>query len=73
MEEAIRLLLIPEDPQDGKDAVIEIRSGAGGDEACLFAGSLFRMYQRYADGKGWKVEVVEANGRLCWRIQQGYF
>lgn len=61
MEEKIKNLLVPEDPQDEKNAVIEIRSGAGGDEASLFAGDLFRMYTRYCDIVGWKVEIVESN------------
>ena len=58
LEEEIRLLLIPKDPQDNKNAVVEIRAGTGGDEASLFAGDLFRMYQKYCEKKGWKVDVV---------------
>lgn len=58
MEEDIRLLLIPSDPQDGKNAVVEIRAGTGGDEASLFAGDLYRMYIRYCERKGWKIEPV---------------
>lgn len=61
LEEEIKFLLVPEDPQDSKNAIVEIRSGAGGDEASLFAGDLFRMYSRYVDLRGWKMEVVEAN------------
>ena len=61
MEEEIRIMLIPADPQDSKNAVVEIRGGTGGDEACLFAGDLFRMYTRYCEKKGWKVEVVDFN------------
>jgi len=61
MEEHIRNLLIPKDPQDAKNAVLEIRAGTGGDEASIFAGDLFRMYCKYADKKGWKVEVIEEN------------
>jgi len=57
-EEDIRLLLIPSDPQDSKNAQIEIRAGTGGDEASIFAGDLFRMYQHYCDKKGWKLEVL---------------
>lgn len=57
MEEEIKLLLLPSDPQDAKNAIVEIRAGTGGDEASLFAGDLFRMYQHYAETKGWKVEV----------------
>ena len=58
LEEDIRLLLLPQDPQDGKNAQMEIRAGTGGDEASIFAGDLFRMYQHYCDKKGWKIEVI---------------
>ena len=58
MEEEIKLLLIPADPQDAKNAIIEIRGGAGGDEASIFAGDLFRMYSKYIERKGWKMEVT---------------
>ncbi len=58
MEENIKLLLIPADPQDGKNAILEIRGGTGGDEAAIFAGDLFRMYSKYAEKKGWKIEVT---------------
>ncbi len=58
LEEDIRLLLIPKDPQDSKNAVVEIRAGTGGDEASIFAGDLFRMYQKYCESKKWKVDVV---------------
>ena len=61
MEEEIRIMLIPADPQDSKNAVVEIRGGTGGDEACLFAGDLFRMYSRYCEKKGWKVDIVDYN------------
>lgn len=57
MEEEIKLLLIPADPEDAKDAVLEIRAGTGGDEASLFAGDLFRMYSKYCENRGWKTEV----------------
>ena len=57
MEEEIKLLLIPEDPEDGRNAIVEIRGGTGGDEAALFAGDLFRMYAKYCESKGWRVEV----------------
>ncbi|WP_207421925.1 peptide chain release factor 1 [Desertivirga brevis] len=59
LEEKIRVMLIPKDPQDAKNAVFEIRGGTGGDEAALFAGDLYRMYTRYFEKKGWKVEVVD--------------
>ncbi len=61
LEEKIRLLLIPKDPQDSKNAVMEIRAGTGGDEASIFAGDLFRMYQKFCESKKWKVEIVELN------------
>jgi peptide chain release factor 1 len=60
MEEDIRLMLIPQDPQDRKNAVVEIRAGTGGDEASIFAGDLYRMYLKYCEVKGWKVEPVSA-------------
>ncbi|MBQ2244029.1 MAG: peptide chain release factor 1 [Bacteroidales bacterium] len=58
MEEKIKLLLIPKDPQDSKNAIIEIRGGSGGDEAAIFAGDLFRMYAKYVEKKGWKLEIT---------------
>jgi peptide chain release factor 1 len=58
MEESIRLMLIPADPQDRKNAVVEIRAGTGGDEASIFAGDLYRMYMKFCENKGWKVEPV---------------
>ncbi|MDP3452012.1 MAG: peptide chain release factor 1 [Bacteroidales bacterium] len=57
LEEEIKLLLIPADPQDAKNAILEVRAGAGGDEASIFAGDLFRMYSKFAERKGWKVEI----------------
>ena len=59
MEEEVRILLIPKDPEDEKNAVVEIRGGTGGDEASLFAGELFRMYERYCDKRGWNTEVID--------------
>ncbi|GGH76518.1 MAG: peptide chain release factor 1 [Bacteroidetes bacterium] len=61
LEEDIKWMLIPKDPEDSKNAVLEIRAGTGGDEASLFAGDLFRMYQRYVEGRGWKMELVNSN------------
>ncbi|MCQ2605882.1 MAG: peptide chain release factor 1 [Bacteroidales bacterium] len=61
MEEEIRLLLIPADPEDGKNAIVEIRGGTGGDEAAIFAGDLFRMYSKYCESKGWKIQVTSFN------------
>ena len=59
MEEDIRLMLIPSDPQDSKNAVFEIRAGSGGDEASIFAGDLYRMYLKFFEKKGWKVDIVD--------------
>ncbi len=61
IEEQITQLLLPQDPHEGKDIIIEIRAGTGGDEASLFVADLYRMYIRYADLKGWKVEFIDAN------------
>jgi peptide chain release factor 1 len=57
-EQAIKILLLPKDPSDGKNAILEIRGGTGGDEAALFAGDLYRMYARFAERQGWKLEVM---------------
>ena len=57
-EQDIKILLLPKDPSDGKNAILEIRAGEGGDEAALFAGDLYRMYSRYAERQGWKLEVM---------------
>lgn len=59
LEEEIKFLLIPKDPEDIKSAVVEIRSGTGGDEASLFAGDLYKMYDRYCDSKGWRTELID--------------
>ncbi|MDE6299017.1 MAG: peptide chain release factor 1, partial [Muribaculaceae bacterium] len=61
IEEEIKMLLVPADPEDSKNAVVEIRGGTGGDEAALFAGDLFRMYQKYAEKKGWNLEVTNTS------------
>ena len=61
LEEEIKILLIPADPQDSKNAILEIRGGAGGDEAAIFAGDLFRMYSKYFERKGWKCEVTNVS------------
>jgi len=58
LEDEIKLLLVPADPQDTKNAIVEIRGGTGGDEAAIFAGDLYRMYQKYCESKGWKTEVT---------------
>lgn len=61
LEEEVRLLLIPSDPQDDKNAIVEIRAGTGGDEAAIFAGDLYRMYTRFCDARRWKTELVDMN------------
>jgi peptide chain release factor 1 len=61
VERELKLLLIPKDPNDEKNVMVEIRAGTGGDEAALFAGELFRMYSRYAESQGWRVEVLESS------------
>lgn len=61
LEEIVKVLLIPKDPEDAKSAVVEIRAGTGGDEASIFAGDLFRMYSKYCENRKWKVEIVDIN------------
>src|SRR5436309_13820902 len=61
MEEELKFLLLPKDPDDEKNIILEIRAGTGGDEASLFAAELFRMYDRYAESKRWKVEVLSTS------------
>jgi peptide chain release factor 1 len=60
-EEKLRLLLLPKDPKDNRNTIVEIRAGTGGEEAALFAADLYRMYLKYAEKKGWKVEVMNSN------------
>ncbi|MCB1379224.1 MAG: peptide chain release factor 1 [Alphaproteobacteria bacterium] len=61
MEHDIRILLLPKDAADERNVILEVRAGTGGDEAAIFAGDLFRMYQRYASSKGWRVEIISAS------------
>ena len=61
LEQQLRLALLPKDPNDDKDVIVEVRAGTGGEEAGLFAGDLYRMYARYAQVKGWEVDVIESN------------
>lgn len=61
IEEQLRIALLPQDPNDDKDVIMEIRAGTGGDEASLFAGDLFRMYSRFVERQGWKLEIVDCN------------
>ena len=69
----LTILLLPKDPNDDKDIVVEIRAGAGGEEAALFAAELFRMYSHYADTKGWKIEVVNADETGIGGMKEGEF
>lgn len=61
LEDRLKILLIPKDPNDEKNVIMEIRGAAGGEEAALFAGDLYRMYMRYAESRGWKTEVIESH------------
>lgn len=61
LEDEIKFLLIPKDPEDAKNVMVEIRAGAGGDEASIFAGDLFRMYVKYCEGRGWRTSLVDSN------------
>jgi peptide chain release factor 1 len=61
LEQDIRVMMIPKDPQDSKNAIMEIRAGTGGEEACLFAGDLYRMYSKFCENRGWKVEVTSVS------------
>ncbi|GAV30903.1 peptide chain release factor 1 [Coriobacteriaceae bacterium EMTCatB1] len=61
LEDELKVMLLPGDPNDEKDIIVEIRAGAGGDEAAIFAGDLYRMYTRYAESQGWKVEEIDAS------------
>lgn len=61
LEAKLKILLLPKDPNDGKNVIVEIRGGTGGEEAALFAADLFRMYSRYAEGRGWHVDVMDSN------------
>ncbi|MFQ3174431.1 MAG: peptide chain release factor 1, partial [Flavobacterium sp.] len=61
LEEEIKFMLIPKDPEDAKNVMVEIRAGTGGDEASIFAGDLFRMYTKYCENRGWRTSVVDMN------------
>ena len=73
LEEGIKYLLLPKDPNDNKDIIMEIRAGTGGEEAALFAGDLFRMYTRYAEIKGWKLELMDINDTGLGGIKEAVF
>ncbi|MEW5929633.1 MAG: peptide chain release factor 1 [Gemmatimonadota bacterium] len=73
LDEQLRQLLVPRDPLDDRDAVVEIRAGTGGDEAALFAGDLLRMYQRFVEGRGWKVELVSLSEGTMGGVKDAVF
>ena len=73
LEEKIKFLLLPKDPNDNKDIIMEIRAGTGGEEAALFAGDLFRMYTRFAERKGWKVELMDISDTGRGGIKEAVF
>src|SRR5260370_7238021 len=68
IEEELKVLLLPKDPNDEKNVVLEIRAGTGGDEATLFADEIFRMYSRYAEAQGWKIEVTSSSESAAGRL-----
>ena len=73
LEEEIKLLILPKDPNDDKDIIMEIRAGTGGDEAALFAGDLYRMYSRYAEIRGWKIELIDLNDTGLGGVKEAIF
>ena len=73
LEDEVRRLLVPRDPLDDRDAVVEVRAGTGGDEAALFAGDLVRMYQRFADRRGWKVEMLSTSEGTAGGFKEAVF
>ncbi len=73
LEEKIKFLLLPKDPNDNKDIIMEIRAGTGGEEAALFAGDLFRMYTRYSERKGWRIELIDINDTGRGGIKEAVF
>ena len=73
LEDEIKILLLPKDPNDNKDIIMEIRAGTGGEEAALFAGDLYRMYSRYAEIKGWRIELVDLNDTGLGGIKEAVF
>ena len=73
LEEDIKLLLLPKDPNDDKDIIMEVRAGTGGEEAALFAGDLFRMYSRYAEIRGWKIELIDINDTGLGGVKEAIF
>jgi peptide chain release factor 1 len=73
IEEEIKFLLLPKDPNDNKDVIMEIRAGTGGEEAALFAGDLFRMYTRYAERIGWKIELIDISDTGLGGIKEAIF
>lgn len=73
LDKELPILLLPKDPNDEKNVIVEIRGGVGGDEAALFAGDLFRMYTRYAENQGWKVDIVDSNPTTIGGFKEIFF
>jgi len=73
LEEEIKLLILPKDPNDDKDVIVEIRAGTGGEEAALFAGDLYRMYSRYAEMRNWKIELIDISDTGLGGIKEAIF
>src|SRR5688572_10949483 len=73
LEEELKRLLVPRDPLDDRDAVVEVRAGTGGDEAALFAGDLFRMYTRFADRRGWKLDLISVSAGAAGGYKEAIF
>ena len=72
IEEELKILLLPKDPNDDKNVIVEIRAGAGGEEAALFAGDLYRMYSMYADARRWKTEILSENETFAQDLAQQF-
>lgn len=73
LEEEIKVLILPKDPNDDKDVIMEIRAGTGGEEAALFAGDLYRMYSRYAEMRNWKIELIDINDTGLGGVKEAIF
>ena len=72
LEEKLKIMLIPKDPNDSKNVIVEIRSGTGGEEAALFGAVLFRMYSKYAERMGWRIEIIDFNETEIGGIKEFY-
>ena len=73
LEEELKIKLVPKDPEDSKNAIVEVRAGTGGDEAAIFAGDLFDMYRRYSDDLGWKLQILSLNESVFQCIRLVFF